>query len=151
MANQTLTLERKDLPILADARLRSQISDRVASNLKPVAYYQPIAPLKLDSSLPGEGQSYRLPLSSINAPLTYLVKPATNNGDGLIAYNGKLFRGAICLQATNTAGNAINVINILDMEDYLFSVVPSEMPSAWPLEAFKSTSKLLLVHMPMLI
>ena len=30
----------------------------------------------------------------------------------------------------------ITPINFLDMEQYLYSVVPSEMPGSWPVEAF---------------
>ncbi len=35
-------------------------------------------------------------------------------------------------------GGRITVINFLDLENYLMGVVPSEMPSGWPLEALKA-------------
>lgn len=35
-------------------------------------------------------------------------------------------------------GNKITVINLLDLEDYLLGVVPSEMPSSWAIEALKA-------------
>jgi len=35
-------------------------------------------------------------------------------------------------------GNNVTVINLLDLENYLRGVVPSEMPSSWHLEALKS-------------
>jgi peptidoglycan hydrolase-like amidase len=35
-------------------------------------------------------------------------------------------------------GNKVTVINLLDLEDYLLGVVPSEMPSSWKLEALKA-------------
>lgn len=35
-------------------------------------------------------------------------------------------------------GNKVTVINLLDLENYLRGVVPSEMPSSWHLEALKS-------------
>lgn len=35
-------------------------------------------------------------------------------------------------------GRAVTVINLLDLEDYLLGVVPSEMPSSWALEALKA-------------
>lgn len=46
-----------------------------------------------------------------------------------------LFRGNLILQATK---NAFSVVNELPLEQYLYSVVPSEMPASWPLEALKS-------------
>ncbi|CAN5398123.1 hypothetical protein BH10CYA1_BH10CYA1_00130 [soil metagenome] len=35
-------------------------------------------------------------------------------------------------------GNSLTVINLLDLENYLMGVVPSEMPSSWHLEALKA-------------
>ncbi|MEW5762294.1 MAG: SpoIID/LytB domain-containing protein, partial [Bacillota bacterium] len=37
-----------------------------------------------------------------------------------------------------TGGEGLLVINELPLEQYLYSVVPSEMPSSWPLEALKA-------------
>jgi peptidoglycan hydrolase-like amidase len=45
------------------------------------------------------------------------------------------YRG--CLELINF-GNRVTVINLLDIEDYLLGVVPSEMPSSWHLEALKA-------------
>jgi stage II sporulation protein D len=45
------------------------------------------------------------------------------------------YRG--CLELINF-GNKITTINLLDLEDYLLGVVPSEMPASWHLEALKS-------------
>lgn len=56
--------------------------------------------------------------------------------DGLFGLNGKAYRGALWLR-TNSAGT-FSTINFLNIEDYLLSVVPSEMPSNWPLEALKA-------------
>src|SRR5262249_55299463 len=57
--------------------------------------------------------------------------------DGVLAYNGKLVRGALSIQPASQ-GAGVNVVNYLDLEDYLLSVVPSEMPSGWPIEALKA-------------
>jgi SpoIID/LytB domain protein len=35
-------------------------------------------------------------------------------------------------------GNGITVVNIVNIEEYLYGVVPSEMPAAWPEEALKA-------------
>lgn len=46
------------------------------------------------------------------------------------------FRGAI--ELFNVNNDKFNVINIVNLEEYLFSVVPSEMPAWWPEEALKA-------------
>lgn len=82
-----------------------------------------------------------------------LIPPA----EGTFALAGKLYRGNLLIsakapkaQAPDSDNNiarartsvtnspAINLINQLELEDYLLSVVPSEMPSGWPLEALKA-------------
>lgn len=35
-------------------------------------------------------------------------------------------------------GNKVNVINLLDLEEYLLGVVPAEMPASWNIEALKA-------------
>lgn len=49
--------------------------------------------------------------------------------------NGVTYRGSFFLKPN---GSKIEVINILDMEDYLKGVVPSEMPASWHKEALKA-------------
>jgi stage II sporulation protein D len=49
--------------------------------------------------------------------------------------NGSTYRGSISLNSSSTN---VEVINFLDMEDYLKGVVPSEMPSSWHIEALKA-------------
>ncbi len=46
-----------------------------------------------------------------------------------------IYRGELEFSAGD---GAITIINRLDVEDYLKSVVASEMPSSWPLEALKT-------------
>lgn len=47
------------------------------------------------------------------------------------AYRGKI-------QFLLNANGGITVINLIDIDEYLYSVVPSEMPSSWNLEALKA-------------
>jgi hypothetical protein len=47
----------------------------------------------------------------------------------------KWYRGS--LELINF-GNRVSVINLLELEDYLLGVVPSEMPASWNLEALKA-------------
>ncbi len=92
--------------------------------------------------------------SVIDASQGYIAVPdqVSNDANGseqssapLIGVNGKLYRGAVVLRPTcktdstgvvDTTG--INLINVVDLEDYLLSVVPSEVPSLWPKEVLKA-------------
>lgn len=56
-------------------------------------------------------------------------------GDGILAYKGRRYRGSLALRMER---GRLQVINILDIEDYVKSVVPSEMPSGWHMEALKA-------------
>lgn len=92
--------------------------------------------------------------SAIDASQGYIAVPdqVSNYGDGrelssapLIGVNGKLYRGAVVLRPINKVDSngvadttGISVINVLDLEDYLLSVVPSEVPSLWPKEVLKA-------------
>ncbi len=49
--------------------------------------------------------------------------------------SNRWYRG--CLELINF-GNRTTVVNLLDLEDYLMGVVPSEMPASWRLEALKT-------------
>ncbi|KJE28219.1 SpoIID/LytB domain protein [Geobacillus kaustophilus] len=53
----------------------------------------------------------------------------------LVKVNQTRYRGSVDIRLQN---GAVSVTNILDMEDYLKGVVPSEMPASWPLEALKA-------------
>ena len=52
-----------------------------------------------------------------------------------ISVNDKKYNGNIRL---SVHGKQIFAINYIDIENYLKSVVPSEMPSTWPIEALKA-------------
>jgi SpoIID/LytB domain protein len=77
-----------------------------------------------------------------------LTPPGEDQSAGVIAVNGKVYRGSIWLTPVMKAPIAqaqpidrtpgFNVINLIDLEDYLLSVLPSEMPSGWALEALKA-------------
>ncbi|MGC8716936.1 MAG: SpoIID/LytB domain-containing protein [bacterium] len=56
-----------------------------------------------------------------------------------IYINGNPYRGSVRILFR---GEKILVINILPLEDYLYSVVPSEMPYYWPIEALKAQAVL---------
>jgi stage II sporulation protein D len=82
----------------------------------------------------------RLPLLVADQQRAFLVTP--NGRDGLIGINGKFYRGSLLIQPAYSdpirGASSFNVINTLNIEDYLLSVVPSEMPSGWPQEALRA-------------
>jgi stage II sporulation protein D len=70
------------------------------------------------------GQWYTLPLTS-----AYRIIPSNN---GLTQVGNTLYPGEIELRAWD---NKAIVVNVLSLEEYLRSVVPSEMPSSWHMDA----------------
>lgn len=83
----------------------------------------------------------------INLGSGVLVLPSrrqSNESEHLVSYNGKLYRGFLwirpCFEQTDASRSQLyfQVINVVDVEDYLLSVLPSEMPSSWPQEALKA-------------
>lgn len=72
-------------------------------------------------------------LPVVEQPRTFLIKPL--RPDGLVGVGSKLYRGCIELQLT---ADQMRVVNVVDLEDYLLSVVPAEMPGSWSVEALKA-------------
>lgn len=74
-------------------------------------------------------------VSGMNGPLI-LVKPVNDSETGLVTFNKKLYRGSVMIENKN---GKLNVINILDVEHYLYGVLPKEMGiSTAPPEAMKA-------------
>lgn len=63
------------------------------------------------------------------------IIPITANS--LMYAKDRWYRGSLKLIAK---GNCITVVNVVNLEDYLKSVVPSEMPASWSEEALKAQS-----------
>jgi stage II sporulation protein D len=62
--------------------------------------------------------------------------PATAKpGKGFLKVNGSRYRGDLKIY---NKGGKLAVLNVVGLQGYLFSVVPREMPSSWPLEALKA-------------
>lgn len=64
---------------------------------------------------------------------------ATNDiikGVSVIDLGDRSYRGIIEVGRYNKTG--ITAINVISMEDYLYGVVPSEIPSSWPHESLKA-------------
>ena len=56
---------------------------------------------------------------------------AVATGDGTFTYNGRAFRGSFSRTADG------QIVNLVDVEQYLAAVVPAEMPPSWPLAALQ--------------
>lgn len=73
---------------------------------------------------------------SQNAVKGFDIKEITGTGTQLMRVsNGVQYRGSFFIKPN---GTKIEIINFLDMEDYLKGVVPSEMPASWHKEALKA-------------
>ena len=57
-------------------------------------------------------------------------------GSGMVSLDGREYRGGV--EFSRLSGSGITAINLVSMEEYLLSVVPSEMPASWHLEALKA-------------
>lgn len=68
----------------------------------------------------------------------YFIRPSV--ADGVLCIAGKTYRGSVLIKPRTDDPPGFLAINIVNLEDYLLSVVPSEMPSAWGLEALKAQS-----------
>lgn len=68
---------------------------------------------------------------SRNAENEIAIYPANE----VLKINGSQYRGGVILRAVNSR---ITVINCVELEEYLYGVIGSEMPSSWNIEALKA-------------
>jgi len=66
----------------------------------------------------------------------YGVSITTIEEDEFLSYNGKEYRGALVIFRLDDSD--ITVINVLDLEEYLYGVVPKEIATGHPIEALKA-------------
>ncbi|GAW32603.1 SpoIID/LytB domain-containing protein [Carboxydocella sp. JDF658] len=76
------------------------------------------------------------PAGTFVGPLEFQRQSTQLNNPPLIGFNGKRYRGNFRLIPRSET--AFNIINVLPMEEYLYGVVPSEMPTSWHMEALKA-------------
>ena len=57
------------------------------------------------------------------------------SNDGIIKINDVSYRGGVILKAESSK---LTVINFVSLDEYLYSVIGSEMPSGWHIEALKA-------------
>ncbi|MBE4907071.1 SpoIID/LytB domain-containing protein [Bacillus luteolus] len=91
-----------------------------------------------DIFINGSGETwYSVTLSNkmtgwVQSTTTSLIEA---NSLSLTTINGVRYRGSFDIRLKS---DKIQAINVLDMEDYLKGVVPSEMPASWHMEALKA-------------
>lgn len=64
------------------------------------------------------------------------VLPDGQGDDAVTWFKGYRYAGSF--EYARVTGGNINVINVVDLEDYVKGVIPSEMSGSWPLEALKA-------------
>lgn len=123
----------------------------LAVNLRVLVARAPQLTVQLPTTPPAPGTAPSLPPTSPALPtqswqvgvrgntLTLNGQDAGNNllyltpqPGSTVRIAGKLYRGGLLLKADQ---GYVQGINVVDVEDYLRGVVPSEMPASWPLEA----------------
>jgi stage II sporulation protein D len=84
---------------------------------------------------PARAQNDADPASSSARPALRVLLgsgDAQTGGDGTFTYNGRLYRGSF--SRSNDGG----IVNLVDVEAYLYSVVPAEMAPRWPAAALQA-------------
>lgn len=81
-----------------------------------------------------ETEDSELPIYSFDNSTSYFFG-SMNMDNGIISLSGKSYRGGIMIYNSESAVKLINVINL---EKYLYGVLPKEMSASYPLEALKA-------------
>jgi stage II sporulation protein D len=95
----------------------------------------------------GAGKTYKLPAGKQQLGPALKLKPADakdtkalraplvfSPGTTALAVGSRSYRGSLRV----TGGKSVRVVNLVDLERYLWSVVPREMPDRWPAEALQA-------------
>lgn len=80
----------------------------------------------------GEDSGVVMPLAE-DMPIVFEID---GSNEKFLMLNGQRYRGEIELLPSTSYG--ITVVNHLDLEDYLYGVLPKEMPTSWHIEALKA-------------
>ena len=128
---------RFDLPVKTIAVVPAAEQD----NLRPVAVQstnaiQSTGAVQSTGTAQGSNITIAKPASPPPVVSGYVI--STYKPGAVISVNGKTYRGNITIKPRNGEDPAFLIINEVDLEDYLLSVLPSEMPSSWSLAALKA-------------
>jgi stage II sporulation protein D len=114
---RVLLHEAREVTVAFDAEHRGSVDGTPFAVALPLAW-----PLR------AEGGSLWLDDVAIGATIEF----TTDDG---VAFDGRAYRGALRLIASD---DRLLVVNVLGIEEYLRGVVPAEMAASWPLEALKA-------------
>ncbi|HEY9784216.1 MAG TPA: SpoIID/LytB domain-containing protein, partial [Candidatus Obscuribacterales bacterium] len=142
-ALRAFSLPNEDLAgALELVRIRATSGGSQANGKSKLKTNSPLLP----TARPGTAQTS--PPTAQAKPLTacgtgYVVVPKNSGGDAVFSYNGRLYRGLLWLvpvisQKAGAVEYGMRAINVVDLEDYLLSVLPSEMSTSWHREALKA-------------
>ena len=92
---------------------------------------QALAPIPAMNAVMTEAKDGHIAVNQLQANEA-CVKPS---GDGYVFIGDRWYRGTTCVVPTS---GGLTAVNYVDLEQYLYSVVGSEMPTDWSLEALKS-------------
>lgn len=142
-ANQVATLSLPPKPAQASPRVPIRVAIAQQSPYLVIGSSTPAAVVDQQGQairklVPSSAENFivqggQLRIGTQNAPNVVWIKPESTAG--LVYVSGRWYRGSVQVIANN--GKLLGV-NHLDMESYLYSVVGSEMPTSWPIEALKS-------------
>lgn len=108
----------------------SEVKALTSLGWKSLGHLRPEVPLQVSST--GGG----LRLSSLNNQEIYTgLRLETPNDSAMVQTHQAWYRGGVTIKPSGTGFSTINEVSL---EQYLYSVVPSEMPASWPIEALKS-------------
>ena len=93
-----------------------------------------------------DGKSYHLPAGTVQlgpaleiqvgGETKKLASPARFvRGGKFLELGGRAYRGALVVRSS---GGSLSAVNHVGLEEYLYGVVPDEMPSSWAMEALKA-------------
>ncbi|WP_051276065.1 SpoIID/LytB domain-containing protein [Desulfovirgula thermocuniculi] len=134
-----LSCEGQRVGVFAGPLLVREEVKRVAALARGGSLSFPEAPVYALGAQGRQASAASLSGLSVIAAGGKTVRLAPERGTGLVAlsYQGerRRYRGNMELRAD---GQGITAINRLPLEEYLYAVVPSEMPAYWPPEALKA-------------
>lgn len=108
-----------------DAYIINSSSKAVLYNLDKMSGYE-FKPYKNQIAIKIGGKYYNLKSSSVT------IVPTQN---GFVSAKNRWYRGNLIVLNKN---GKLNIINKLNIEDYIRGVVPCEMPNGWEYEAYKA-------------
>ncbi|MBD3881950.1 SpoIID/LytB domain-containing protein [Phormidium tenue FACHB-886] len=92
---------------------------------------QALAPIPAMNAVMTEAKAGQVAVNQIQTSQV-CVQPS---GDGYVFIGDRWYRGSTCVVPTS---GGLTAVNYVDLEQYLYSVVGSEMPTDWNLEALKA-------------